>query len=184
MTQDLQTRGEQRIDEILINFASDLRTDFQIYKNHCTRVFLFSLLQMGKTILADDYSKLSVAAAFHDLAIWTSHTFDYLQPSIELAKDYLEKTGFSGWQEEISQIILNHHKITPCPAPIGPLAEVFRRADWYDVFLGWYPAGINKPEANQILRKYPRLGFHGFLVKQTWRQFLKTPLSPLPMFKW
>lgn len=99
-------------------------------------------------------------------------------------RDYLEKTGQPGWYEEIRQIILNHHKITPCPAEFGLLAEVFRKADWYDVFFGLYPAGIKRREAGRILKAYPRLGFHRFLLHQTWQQFLKTPLRPLPMFKW
>jgi hypothetical protein len=42
---------------------------------------------------------LVIAACFHDLGIWTDHTFDYLSPSAGLARDYLQRYGLSAWQE-------------------------------------------------------------------------------------
>ena len=33
--------------------------------------------------------KYAIASVFHDVGIWTDHTFDYLDPSIEQAKIYL-----------------------------------------------------------------------------------------------
>jgi HD superfamily phosphodiesterase len=36
-----------------------------------------------------ELEKIAVAAVFHDLGIWTNHTFDYIAPSVTLAREHL-----------------------------------------------------------------------------------------------
>ena len=57
--------------------------------------------------------KMAIAAAFHDMGIWTDGTFDYLQPSIGLAGEHLARSGRPEWTPEITAMILEHHKISP-----------------------------------------------------------------------
>jgi hypothetical protein len=53
-------------------------------------------------------SKVSIAAAFHDLGIWANNTYDYLDPSKHLAREYLTKTNQDAWSEEIETMIDQH----------------------------------------------------------------------------
>ena len=71
------------LDRVLETHAVELGADFTAYRNHTYRVVNFCA---ALAPCADDaLEKVALAAAFHDLGIWTAHTFDYLQPSIELA---------------------------------------------------------------------------------------------------
>ena len=70
------------IDEVLGDHASDLRHDFTAYRNHVYRVVNLCTAIVGNR---GDLEKVAVAAAFHDLGIWTNKTFDYLSPSMALA---------------------------------------------------------------------------------------------------
>ena len=73
------------IDEVLGDHASDLRHDFTGYRNHVYRVVNFCTAIVGDR---GDLEKVAVAAAFHDLGIWTNKTFDYIPPSLALAREY------------------------------------------------------------------------------------------------
>ncbi len=57
--------------------------DYDKYKNHVYRVFLNCLLIDSEK---NNEEKYAIASVFHDVGIWTNHTFDYLDPSIEQAK--------------------------------------------------------------------------------------------------
>ena len=71
------------LDRVLETHAVELGGDFTAYRNHAYRVvnFCCALAPCADTSL----EKVALAAAFHDLGIWTAHTFDYLAPSIRLA---------------------------------------------------------------------------------------------------
>ena len=43
-----------------------------------------------------DIEKIAVAAAFHDLGIWTNKTFDYIPPSIAHCSRRGRMRGFTG----------------------------------------------------------------------------------------
>ena len=45
--------------------------------------------------------KIAVAAVFHDLGIWTNHTFDYIAPSVALAREHLSACAQADWISEI-----------------------------------------------------------------------------------
>ena len=70
----------------------------------------------------DTLHKIAVAAALHDMGIWTDATFDYLQPSVRLAREHLAHAGRADWTPEIAEkMIAQHHKLTPLarPTPTG-----------------------------------------------------------------
>jgi hypothetical protein len=151
------------------------------YRNHCFRVFNFCSTLSGANESEKD--KIAIAAVFHDLGIWTHHTFDYLLPSQSLACDYLTGSGRSSWADEVLAMIGNHHKITSYRAESGGLIEAFRRADWIDVSLGWLRFGLTRSFVRETLSVFPNAGFHRFLLAQTWRRTKTHPLSPLPMMR-
>jgi len=75
------------VNTILHTHAAVLGQDFAGYRNHVYRVLnLCRYIAGGSRVEVDT---LAVAAAFHDLGIWTHGTFDYIGPSAELARTYL-----------------------------------------------------------------------------------------------
>jgi len=154
--------------------------DFERYRNHVCRVFTNCLLIDSAKINVEKYA---IAAVFHDIGIWTNHTFDYLDPSAEQAKAYLEKPGRQEWIEEITLMIYWHHKVTKYHGKHEELVESFRKADWIDVSLGLLSFGYDKQKINDTRKSLPNLGFHIFLIKGTVGNFFRHPLNPLPMFR-
>lgn len=166
------------IDNVLRRFQSEIGPDYERYRNHVYRVYSFCL-QLDKSDVNRD--KYAIAAAFHDLGIWTDHTFDYLQPSMWLAELYLEESGRAAWNAEIAQMIYWHHKLSPYAGEAT--AEIFRRADWIDVSLGALRFGLERQAIRSIRKQWPNAGFHLFLLKKSAVNFLEHPLNPLPVFK-
>ncbi len=64
------------------------------------------------------------------------------------------------------------------------MAEVFRKADWVDVSLGFIKFGLSPVEIKEISNKFPNSGFHARLLQLTMRELVRNPLNPLPMMKW
>lgn len=127
--------------------------------------------------------KYAVAAAFHDLGIWTNKTFDYLDPSAELAKIWLTREGKQEWVPEILQMIDMHHKITRYSGEYEKTVEIFRKADWIDLSYGMLRYKIPGMQIRELIRQFPTKGFHRFLLRKSILNFLRHPLNPLPMFK-
>jgi hypothetical protein len=170
------------VDDILGSHQEALGSDLQGYRNHVTRVltFLFALapdLRMSEP-------QILIAAAFHDLGIWTARTFDYLAPSSLLAHQYLETHGMAPLWPEVDLIIQQHHKLRPYRGPFSPSVEAFRRADLVDVSLGLVRFGLSPQFVQAVRGALPNAGFHARLLAFTGRQFLRTPLRPLPMIRW
>ena len=127
--------------------------------------------------------KYAIAAVFHDIGIWTDQTIDYLEPSIERAKEHLKEVSKEEWTEEIGLMIDEHHKMSEYKGEYEKTVEVFRRADWIDVSLGMKSFSADKGSIKKIRAEFPNLGFHAFLMKGTIKNFFQHPLNPLPMFK-
>jgi len=128
----------------------------------------------------DDVDKIAVAAAFHDLGIWTDHTFDYIAPSVSLAREHLAAWR-ADWIPEIEAMIANHHKITRARAHPDWLVEGFRRADWIDVSCGFRRFGLPRAFIRSLFATWPSAGFHWRLVELTAAWSRQHPLTPLPM---
>jgi hypothetical protein len=168
------------IEEILLKFKPVTGKDHERYGNHVYRVFLNCLLIDAEK---NNEEKYAIAAVFHDIGIWTNHTFDYLAPSIEQLSIYLEEKGKQHWTAEISQMIYWHHKISSYSGDFEMTVQTFRKADWIDVSRGLLRFGADKKKIKEITNKLPNRGFHLFLLKQTVKNFRKHPLNPIPVFK-
>ena len=167
------------IDELLEKFRPVILDDYERYRNHVYRVISNCLLLDSDVA---NHEKYAIAAAFHDIGIWTDQTFDYLQPSEHQANLYLTDIGKKEWIEEITSMIHWHHKFTSFQGKHQKTVDTFRKADWIDISLGLISFG-QKENFSDARRKFPNLGFHLFLLKQTSKRFLKHPLSPLPMLR-
>lgn len=170
------------VDDILCAFAGTLGRDLRAYRNHIYRVLNYLLF------LAPQHSEnadlLLIAAAFHDLGIWTDGTFDYLEPSKRLARNYLAAKGLAYFEPEVEAIIHHHHKLTPYRGAFSSTVEPFRQVDLVDVSLGVIRFGIRPEWVCAIKAEFPNAGFHSRLIVLTCRQFLQSPFHPLPMVHW
>jgi len=167
------------IDDVLSDHAAALGDDFLGYRNHVYRILNLCVRLVGQSEL----EKIAVAAVFHDLGIWTKGTFDYIAPSIALARDYLVAGAREDWTAEIEGMIADHHKITPSTADPDSLIEAFRRADWIDVTRGLRGFGVPRPFVARLFATWPSAGFHWRLLTLTLDRFRSHPLTPLPMVK-
>jgi len=170
-----------RVDAILDRYARELAGDFTAYRNHARRVATLCTSRAPDTPAAIE--KIAVAAAFHDLGIWTDRTFDYLGPSVRLAREHLHATGHAAWIPEVTATIREHHRITRYQGDHAWLVEPFRRADWMDVSCGVRSSGLSRRLFRETLERWPRAGFHRVLARLELRRLLTHPWSPLPMLK-
>jgi len=167
------------IDTILNSYKDELGKNFGQYKNHVYRVYNFVILL---NVTENDLETLSVAAAFHDLGIWTNKTFDYIKPSVELATKYCLSKNFSNNKiSEIATTISEHHKFSAIRT--SKLAEIFRLADMTDLTLGFIRNGIERKKIKQIQKTFPNKRFHINLTKLFFNNLFINPLKPLPMYK-
>ena len=170
------------VEEVLNDHASQLGHDLIAYRNHVYRVVNLCLAVLGDSNV--ELEKLAVAAVFHDLGIWTNNTFDYIAPSVAIARKHLAARGMMDWIPEVEAMIVDHHKITPSDANPHLLVESFRRADWIDVTRGLRRFGLPRKVIASIATEWPNAGFHPRLVQLAMDRFWKHPLNPLPMVKW
>ncbi len=170
------------LDRVLETHAVELGGDFTAYRNHTYRVVNFC---MALAPCADNaLEKIALAAAFHDLGIWTAHTFDYLPPSIDLACTHLACAGHADWRDNVAGMIREHHKVRTFRGADAELIEPFRRADWMDVSLGVLSFGLPRARIREIRAKWPDVGFHQRLAQLTLNRWRTHPLSPIPALKW
>lgn len=170
------------VEEVLDHHALDLGRDLTGYRNHVYRVVNLCVAILGHS--RGDLEKIAVAAVFHDLGIWTDHTFDYIPPSVLRARAHLAARGMADWIPEVEAMIVNHHKVTASRTNPPSLVESFRRADWIDVTRGLRRFGLPRTVIANVNVAWPNAGFHRRLVELTIDRFSKHPLTPLPMVKW
>jgi hypothetical protein len=168
------------IEDLIQEFKPALGEDYSKYKNHVYRVFSNCILIDDQKINEDKYA---IASVFHDIGIWTDNTIDYLEPSIEQAKIYLLRTNKKNVIDEVTHMIYWHHKINNYKGKYEEIVEAFRKADFIDVSLGLINFGFDRQTIKENNIKFPKLGFHIFLIKRIIKNFFRHPLKPLPMFK-
>jgi hypothetical protein len=169
------------LDELLHAHAEALGRDFAAYRNHTYRVVNLCVAQSSSD--PESVEKTAIAAAFHDLGIWTAGTFDYLQPSVALASAYLVGSGRVAWTSEIAAMILEHHKISAYRGAELGLVEPFRRADWVDVSRGLLTFGLSRSLLREIFASWPSAGFHKRLVQLELTRLRTHPWNPVPMMR-
>ncbi len=97
------------LDQLLDQYREPLGLQFEAYRNHLYRL----LNTINSVALLNDIEleKIAIAAVFHDLGLWTHHTLDYLDPSAQMATDYLNSINQEDWIDEVVAMIQDHHKI-------------------------------------------------------------------------
>jgi hypothetical protein len=170
------------LDAILDDHSAELGADETPYRNHAYRVANLCLAQSPSG--AETLQKIAIAAAFHDLGIWTDRTFDYLAPSVTRASAWLTGSGKAAWTPEIAEMIRWHHKITRYRGRTDWLVEPFRRADWVDVTRGVLTFGTPRSFVAELYATWPDAGFHTRLLQLELGHLRKHPLNPLPVFRW
>ncbi len=170
------------VEETLSPWRDRIGADYLGYRNHVYRMlhFCFALRDCND----EERRKLSLAACFHDIGIWSAGTVDYLPPSIAEAKRHLHAVGLASWQEEIALIIDLHHQFRPYKDPRWPLVEVFRQADLVDFSLGVVRFGLPSDIVRTVKAAFPNAGFHKRLMQLAGGWFAKHPFSPPPFMKW
>src|SRR5688572_616738 len=121
------------ISHLLAPFAQVIGADLEKYNNHVCRV-VANCLAIDNNEL--NRNKYEIAAAFHDIGIWTDNTIDYLAPSAIIATRYLEDNSQEVLIPEIIAMIHWHHKTTSYKGEYRNTVNTFRKADWIDVSLG------------------------------------------------
>ena len=170
------------IEDVLNDHALELSHDFIPYRHHVYRVLNLCLAILGDSRF--ELEKIALAAVFHDLGIWTNKTFDYIAPSVAIAREHLTARGMADWVPDIEAMIVDHHKVTESCSNPQLLVESFRRADWIDVSRGVRMFGVSRKFIAAVAARWPDAGFHRRLVELTIGQWWKHPLNPLPMVKW
>ncbi len=178
----IETRIEL-LEQILAPWQSRIGADFEGYKNHCYRMLHFCFA-LAPQLAEDERTKMIVAAAHHDIGLWSAGTVDYLPPSIGEAKKYCEHHQLMQWAEEIALLISEHHKLKPYTGAYSQTVEAFRKADLVDFSLGTIRQGVSKATVKQVQRAFPNSGFHKFLLKGAWAWFREHPVSMPPFMKW
>jgi len=169
------------IDTILNEYRSQLKNDFQAYRNHAVRIYSYCTAIDRN---CHELEKYAIASAFHDLGIWVNDTFDYIDPSIALAENYLKMEGKESLIAEVCLLINWHHKIKPYHGSFSDSVEVFRKSDLIDLTSGFIQFGITKRYIREQIRNVPVLGFRKLLLKVFLKNLRKMPLRHLPMLKW
>lgn len=171
-----------QLEAILAPWQDTIGNDFQGYRNHVYRMLHICFWLHSPT--EQERHKLIIAAAFHDIGIWSAGTVDYLPPSLVEVRKYLATENLSEWQDEICVIIYEHHKLRQIRDDRYPLAELFRRADLVDFSLGLVKWGVPQRYIDELRQAFPNAGFHRRLMQLTWSQLKRSPFNPLPMMRW
>jgi hypothetical protein len=169
------------LDEVLHAHAAVLGRDGAGYRNHTYRMTNFCLALLGAD--ARQGEKVVAAAAFHDIGIWTAGTFDYLEPSVAAATQYLVRSGRAAWVPEIGAMIREHHRLRAYRGESERLVETFRRADLIDVSHGLVRFGLPRRFLREVFSHWPDEGFHWKLVRLSLGRLLTHPWNPLPMVR-
>lgn len=172
----------KKIDQLLNSYKSSIGDQFLPYRNHVQRIALLTK-HLKRNSQKEDEGKIAIAAVYHDIGIWTAHTFDYLSPSIEEAQKYLAANDLNTWSGEISLMIDMHHKQSIYKGNYAENVEAFRRADAADLSQGRRNFGLSPSIFKKNLEKYPMLGFRRLVIKKFFLNFLRHPFNSLPMRK-
>ena len=170
------------VEEILSQYKDVIKDDYQGYYNHVTRMLNFCHYLLPD-ISQEDSKKLQIAAAFHDIALWTHDRVDYLVPSYQECHNYLDSQNLSDWKEKIQIIIDMHHLLGEYHGPFERLAEVFRKADLVDFSLGLVKNGISPTFIKEVKQALPNAGFHKTLMRFSIKQLGRNPFNPMPMMR-
>lgn len=165
------------IDGVILSYQSQLGSHYAKYRNHVYRVFNLAIILSNPD--QENTNAIAIAAAFHDLGIWTANTFDYLAPSIALARKYLAQNNLLHLEPLVIETINNHHKLSAYKSDV--VVEAFRKADLIDLSFGLIKFGMDAKTVKALRKQFPSSGFHRFIIMQALKNTARHPLNPLPM---
>lgn len=171
------------LDAILETHRTAIGEQYEGYRNHCLTVL--NLVFHDQDLPASRADAVAIAAAFHDIALWTDDRIDYLDPSVAHARRFCDTTGREDLADLVADMIEWHHKILPGSlSAMDPLVRRFRDADWSAFTFGLIPLDRFTPHRKAIAAALPDAGFHAFLNARTLRH-LSTGgwRDPLPMMR-
>ena len=155
--------------------------DFAGYTGHVARVLAFYAgLAPGHAAP----EAVQVAGAFHDLGIWTARSWDYLAPSVRLARDHLTPRAGRTSPTRWSASSWSTTSSSRTAASFQETVETFRRADLVDLSLGAVRFGLPREAVRRVRATHPNAGFHRRLTEIGGRWALGHPAHPLPMVHW
>ncbi len=164
------------VDAVLRRYEDALGADRPVYRNHVYRGLTYHQALFGGPL--PDWAAL--AWAVHDLGIWTAGTFDYLEPSADLASSQAGEFGI-GEVGDARTMITEHHKLR---AVADPMSESFRVADRIDVSRGLLSGPLPRSFVKAVVAELPYLGFHAFLARGLLGHAATHPRRPFPMLRW
>ena len=170
-----------RVEEVLDAFGAELAGDRVAYRGHVYRVFHFCRALGGVGDGRDD--AIALAAAFHDIGIWSDRTVDYLPPSARRLRAHLAVRGESAMADELARMVELHHKLTPCRGEGDVLVEAFRRSDLVDLSFGFLRFGMPADYVQEVQAAFPNAGFQWRVVQVVGGWALRHPLRPFPMMR-
>jgi hypothetical protein len=164
------------VDAVLDRYRPQLGQYMRPYRNHVYRCISYHQLLLGADI--PDFAAL--AWATHDLGIWTADTFDYLNPSADLAASHADEFNVKDVQQ-VRTLITEHHRLRPAEDRV---TDTFRRADLVDVSRGIIAGRIERSQVRAVVAELPYSGFHAFLVRGLSGYAVRHPVRPFPMLRW
>jgi hypothetical protein len=169
-----------RIEGILQFYTKALGKHYNAYRNHVYRVYHLTLLYSEDDLSRNELEALAIAAAFHDLGIWTHRTMDYLAPSQDLAIGYMKENVCQD-EQLVTLLLQPHHKITAVKSSI--LVESFRKADLIDLSFGAISLGLPRKLYHDLTAEFPYLNFHRIIFWRVISYAFTHLLKPFPMMK-
>jgi len=176
------TQSYPLVDEILALYRQKIGADFEGYRNHVTRMLNFCH-HLAPSLSEEQSKKLQIAAAFHDIALWTHDRVDYLVPSYQVCHQYLQENDLQDWRQELQVIIDMHHLLSEYKGPHAQLTELFRQADLVDFSMGMIKNGVDKTFIKAVKQALPNTGFHACLMRFSLKQLFRNPFKPMPMLR-
>src|SRR5215813_1308919 len=157
------------VDEMAARWGGALRASREAYSGHAYRVLNYARALIGTERHNDE---LALAAAYHDLGIWSDRTFDYLGPSQQRAEAFRRERAPGIDAELLALLIYDHHLLRRPRTGIEPaLRDAFRRA------------GLPAAFVREVANRFPYQGFHAILLRTAVQWALRHPLRPLPMVR-
>ncbi len=171
------------VEEILDSHRDHAGGDKEGYAGY--RAHVYRVLNFARALVPDENDsddKLAIAAAFHDLDVFSG--LDYLAPSIRAQDAWLEQTGRRAWAAELAVVIAEHHRLTRCRGEDSRLADGFRRADLVDVSNGRLRSGIPRDYVNAVCAEFDVGEFFSRVIPGSFRRnLLRHPLDPAPFMR-
>lgn len=164
------------VDAVLERYRGELGGSYVAYRNHVLRAMNYQGMLLGESV--SDAGAL--AWAIHDLGVWTAGTWDYLEPSAELAEVHAAEFGVTD-VEAVRRMVLDHHRVRRVEDKV---VETFRIADRIDATRGLWHRPLSRADVDSAVAQLPYAGFHTYLARRGITYAVAHPLRPLPMVRW